>query len=436
MSRELLSPPPGIKEINPSSPYFYIDGTQSAWVTGMLVNMIGEESGTLQGYVVRTCVVFRPGGSGFRFECQHQADYGSHAGDSGGPVFYGWNLWPDSTIWLGGIHVGIMQNKAVFSPWSGIVQNFPDLKVGAPAFEFTVDLAQLHPRIRDLTVNGIFQPAREPDASNIDAVVRVGGQPAQGTAVEVRAEFLDSTGGHAHIQPGMPFESAPPLTQGPDAGSPVLGHFEYAGQRYVVLQLTPDASGAVAGQFVAGYVGGRVRLTASATLEGQEVSRRSVDLGIRVPGLVNLEDSLTNVYWIGGTPAHPQGVNWQMVPPVVGAMQSIADSMRSSYGGQTLYLQYNDASLPWGGTFTWQIPPHPLEDPWLPHVTHAIGLDIDIAFCYAEYSGNDNQIHRVSDCSARPELRVSQADLDTVAELHNGVNRIHDGNHYHIRFRN
>ncbi len=133
-------PAPEIKEISPDHPYFYIDGTQSAWVAGMLVNMIGEESGTLQGNVVRTCIVMRPGGSGFRFECQHQADYGSHAGDSGGPVFYGWNLWPDSTIWLGGIHVGVLQNKAVFSPWSGIVQNFPDLtEVRGTAISATVE---------------------------------------------------------------------------------------------------------------------------------------------------------------------------------------------------------------------------------------------------------------------------------------------------------
>jgi hypothetical protein len=280
------------REIDPDHPYFYIDGTQAAWVTGMLVNMIGEESGTLQGYVVKTCVIFRPGGSGVRFECQHQADYGSHQGDSGGPVFYGWNPWPDSTVWLGGIHAGIMQNKAVFSPWSGIVQNFPDLKVGAPAFDFTVDFLQLHPRIRGVTAFTITHPSREPDESNVSAVVRVGGQPAQGTAVEVRAEFLDSTGGHAHIHPGMPFESAPPLTQGPDAGFPVVGHFEYAGQRYVVLQLTPDASGTVTGGFIAGYVGGRVRLTASATLEGQEVSRRSVELEFSVHDLPNIEDSL------------------------------------------------------------------------------------------------------------------------------------------------
>jgi len=405
----------------------------------MLVNMIGEESGSLQGYVVKTCIVFSPA-SGLRFECQHQADYVGHAGDSGAPVFYGYNLWPDSTIWLGGIHIGIMQNKAVFSPWSGIVQNFPDLKVGAPAFEFTVAPIELHPRIRGLTVNGIVQPEREPDSSDISATVRVGDQPAQGTAVQVRAEFLDSTGGHAHIQPSVPFESAPTLTQGPDAGFPVLGHFEYAGQGNVVLQLTPDPTGAVAAQFVAGYVGGRVRVTASATLDGQEVSRRSVDLEIRVPDLVNLEDSVTNVYWIGGTAAHPQGVNWHVVPGVIGALQSIADTMLTSNGGQTLYLQYNDASLPLGGTFT--VYPNPLEDPYdnnRGHVSHAIGLDIDIGLCYAEYSGNDNQIHRVFpgqnlDCSGRPELLVSGTDLQKLVERRNGVSGF-EGDHYHVRFR-
>lgn len=432
-------PDPAYKEISPNHPYFYIDGTQSAWVTGDLVDMIGEESGLLQGFVVRTCIVFSPGGTRFRFECQHQADYVSHEGDSGAPVFYDWNLLPDSTIWLGGIHVGIMQNKSVFSPWSGIVQNYPDLKVGAPSFDFTVEPIALHPRIRGLTVNGVPQPEREPDSSNISAAVRVGDQPAQGAAVQVRAEFLDTTGGHAHIQQILPFESVSPLTQGPDAGFPVLGHFEYAGQGYVVLQLTPDANGSMAAQFVAGYAGGRVRLTASATLDSQEVARKNVELEIRVPDLVNLEDSLTNVYWIGGTAAHPQGVNWHVVPGVVAGLQSIADSMLGNNGGQTLYLQYNDASLPLGGTFT--VTPSPLEDPWDNggHISHAIGVDIDIGLCYAEYSGNDNQVHRVFpgpnlDCGGRPELVVSRTRLEAFADRYNAVSRS-EGDHYHIRFK-
>ena len=165
-----------------------------------------------------------------------------------------------------------------------------------------------------------------------------------------------------------------------------------------------------------------------------------MDLEIRVPDLVNLEDSVTNVYWIGGTAAHPQGVNWHVVPGVIGALQSIADTMLTSNGGQTLYLQYNDASLPLGGTFT--VYPNPLEDPYdnnRGHVSHAIGLDIDIGLCYAEYSGNDNQIHRVFpgqnlDCSGRPELLVSGTDLQKLVERRNGVSGF-EGDHYHVRFR-
>jgi hypothetical protein len=169
-----------------------------------------------------------------------------------------------------------------------------------------------------------------------------------------------------------------------------------------------------------------------------------VDLEIRVPGLVNLEDSLTNVYWIGGTAAHPQGVNWHVVPGVDAALQSIADTLRSSYGGQTLYLQYNDASLPWGGTFT--VIPDPLEDPFNSdgHLAHATGLDIDIGYCYAERSGDDGQANRVhpgnnGDCSGRPELLVPETDLSRAAEDQNGVNLRHGSipsrYHYHIRFR-
>ena len=70
------------------------------------------------------------------------------------------------------------------------------------------------------------------------------------------------------------------------------------------------------------------------------------------PESPKLENSVTGAYWIGGDAAHEEGDNHYAQDSVVARLQTIADSMQSTVNGTTLYLQYNDASLPDGGTFS------------------------------------------------------------------------------------
>lgn len=72
--------------------------------------------------------VFYPDGAGLK---QAFSDYAQDDGDSGAPVLLDILGGTDTTVTLGGIHVGRTPDGvyAVFSPWSGIVQMYPGLRV-------------------------------------------------------------------------------------------------------------------------------------------------------------------------------------------------------------------------------------------------------------------------------------------------------------------
>ena len=222
-----------------------------------------------------------------------------------------------------------------------------------------------------------------------------------------------------------------------------------------------DGAGRVRPFFVAGYLGGSIRLIASASVDGQEIADTAA-LTIRVPDLISLEDRVANVYWIGGNNDHLQGDNWFFRPHLVDELQEIADSLMivDTINGipRARYLQYNDASLPLGGSFTvfrdtLNPPPsglrpednHRWENPYLAHLAHAVGLDIDIAWCYTEHQGNDGgEANRVKGTNcvtengfgpAQPDLAIAREELDAAAAAVGGVNRVHSRNHYHIRFQ-
>ena len=67
------------------------------------------------------------------YPCQvEMKDTPSNLGDSGGPVLVNpFNPRQDSTVMLGGIIIakGKQTNKAVFTPWANIAQQYPKLRV-------------------------------------------------------------------------------------------------------------------------------------------------------------------------------------------------------------------------------------------------------------------------------------------------------------------
>lgn len=114
--------------VDPNEPHWVITGTHSPFVVNDLVNMIGESSGWDQGFVKKTCVNVSTG-SGFIRTCQVFANYGSGEGDSGAPVILNVGLPGDTSVVFGGIHSGTSGSNAVFSPWSGIAQDYPSIAV-------------------------------------------------------------------------------------------------------------------------------------------------------------------------------------------------------------------------------------------------------------------------------------------------------------------
>jgi len=105
--------------------YFLITSTDSAIVMNDLVSHIGIGSGWDQHFVTATCANHLV--HGVVKLCQDHATYGNKDGDSGGPVLLNINAPPDSTATLGGIHWGATKKYGIFSPWSGIIMQYPSV---------------------------------------------------------------------------------------------------------------------------------------------------------------------------------------------------------------------------------------------------------------------------------------------------------------------
>ncbi len=317
-------------------------------------------------------------------------------------------------------------------------------------------ISGLYPRIRAGTVNGITVPEHEPDTANVQVTVFAGGRPAPLVSVTVRAEFLPLTGGHAHVKTPVGFESAPRLTTGPETGNGLMGYFFTApDQKHNGVAAFTDGNGMVATKLVAGYLGGRARVIASAGVIGREVAE-TVIVGYAVPGLVSLQTHVDSaVYWIGGTNDHPQGMNFNLQDSLANRLGPFANNLRTTVNGATLYLQFNDATLPSGGTFSVGTPSQPLlfEHPFSGgHLSHDTGLDLDVSLCYADAEGDGGDAaHRVYGrirngaltCTAQGGATLVGRQVDQVlfnaqADAMNGVSRIHlpsDSTHFHIRFQ-
>ncbi len=120
--------PEPILDLDPNRPYWLIDTTHEGFVVNDLVSKIGSATGWSQANVQRTCVNVSPA-QGVTAYCQMFANYGADGGDSGAPILLDIGLMEDSTVTLGGIHSGRAGSNSVFSPWSGIVQDYGSLSV-------------------------------------------------------------------------------------------------------------------------------------------------------------------------------------------------------------------------------------------------------------------------------------------------------------------
>ncbi|HJS43811.1 MAG TPA: hypothetical protein VJ755_10105 [Gemmatimonadales bacterium] len=123
---------PPVLTIDPHPTIFWsIVRTEPNISVNQLVSKIGQYTGWTQGYVrYFPITVISPA----RYLDQALADYGSHEGDSGAPILLDILGGTDTTVTLGGIHWGRGAGPqggvyAIFSPWSGILQMYPGLRV-------------------------------------------------------------------------------------------------------------------------------------------------------------------------------------------------------------------------------------------------------------------------------------------------------------------
>lgn len=110
--------------------YFSIARIRSNIMQNDLVSVVGDSSGWIQSTVVTsTCVNDKIKQTSIVIRCQQHAGFVIGEGDSGGPALFDINPLPDSTVSLGGIFWAASAKSSSFSPWSGIVQEYPGLVV-------------------------------------------------------------------------------------------------------------------------------------------------------------------------------------------------------------------------------------------------------------------------------------------------------------------
>jgi hypothetical protein len=106
------------------------------------------------------------------------------------------------------------------------------------------------------------------------------------------------------------------------------------------------------------------------------------------------------------------------------------------------FYQHNDASLHWGGTFT-VLPTGQGTgaNPLAGHTSHALGRDIDIAWCYTDVAGFDpTEADEVSGTDCSGSAYVDMTALKEIAASVGACALPHPSqaggilNHYHIHF--
>jgi hypothetical protein len=131
-----------IARTTPQEGSIYIDASQPSYelvgwghaFQNMAVWMTGRVSGRRSGTVTLTCrTVEDADEDGHYFTCQHQANYLQNIGDSGAPILY---MWANGDVGLVGTHKGFYFGQSLFSPMSGINEDFGyqlDIKYDPPA---------------------------------------------------------------------------------------------------------------------------------------------------------------------------------------------------------------------------------------------------------------------------------------------------------------
>jgi hypothetical protein len=326
----------------------------------------------------------------------------------------------------------------------------------------TADTTELRPWIRrtTFTVNDTIwqQDEQPPDtAMFVLTAVAADSTPVPGVEVTLTAEMIPGPGGHVHRSERVSFDDVPltPTSFGPNnlspnlfathsVGKPVSGFLLQGEDSLASLTDTTDVNGEVSFAFVAGFIGTDVDLIATATVGGGVVADTQ-RVRIRTPDLAPLTSSpliYANAYFVGGTVdesytpdliLHPQDSIWYVGSEMAVPMVYLVNDLQRG----NKYPQINDASLHFGGAFT--VAPDTaasgvrVDNPWRPHGSHGLGVDVDLSTCYAGVSGEDGQVNRVyPPCPGG--MSLSENTLEQAA-LDQDLRLVYEGNppHYHLR---
>ncbi|MGD2046885.1 MAG: hypothetical protein PVH96_11720 [Gemmatimonadota bacterium] len=391
------------------------------------------------------------------FDGLHILDDGTFIATLSGPSPLDSALWEiDPTLdSLGRAPVGLIS----LAYGSEIVGHLNGLTRAAPpaySLTLTADTTELHPWVRYFqpfgTPPAYVQQERVGDSATLTVKITNNGSPAVAQEVTVRAKWINERGGHSHYPDTLDLEDTPPPSPnlpGNQAGESlpaITGAFVQADDTISVLTDSTDSSGELSLRFVAGYVSGQLEIVASTAFSGDSLAD-TLTVHIRVPGLVALQADASlqaDAYFVGATVDHPRDSTWYATPSLDTALVTLlaflTDTTLVDVGH---YIQVNDASLPWGGAFTVDsaalADSIAVERPNMGHRTHNLGLDVDIAWCYALDHGEDGGASRISgtNCAANSTEDVPWLDLQSLAEG-TGLKALREDTgqpHYHLRLR-
>jgi hypothetical protein len=254
------------------------------------------------------------------------------------------------------------------------------------------------------------QPARLYDLVDLGITVEWeasdgGRRPADGAAIELTVEPVDTSGGHAHgNRPKGTFFTT---DDRPTAGS---DETQRKGVLRPALSLVADADGGAEAVYRTSGVSGREWVRVEATVDGDTASAEAL-VRIRYPGLTAMDRTGDRYYYsdqghtIHGNINHY--VDSAFAADVLDSFEVYFEDVTAPrfLEGETRFV-ITEASLAWGGPFDYS-------SEWRnPHNRHRTGEDIDVRYWSLNASQRARFLVACEDAGIRCEQHANRDDPD------------------------
>lgn len=300
-----------------------------------------------------------------------------------------------------------------------------------PTLEASADTTILHPWVDSMTFatgdTTFVQLPRAGDTATVTIEVQLDTVPASGVGVQLTGWLLPEGGGHSHYEDSLLLGDLPSAQYqvSPAINEPAGGFFLAGSSRSDTITVTTDSAGIATARFVAGFLGGRFGVQASATIGGAELVD-TLELAVRVPGLVDVSALTDSAYFTGAVDAHLADSIWFGTDQLADTLRALAQLV-SDPGGDGL-IGINDISLIWGGSFTIEdnlyfvSTGNEVDRPNVYHYSHAIGVDADLSRHLFDAGGTD----------------IGDVDHREIVDLGEGLGLFvhrYSAGHFHVRLR-